>query len=332
MRQARAALLLTVVLAAVCAVAAAQWARNWAGDTAAIAGSGVFILARGQTTQAFARDLQAAGVLDYPRLWVWLARLDRDQRPIKAGEYRIGAHDTPGGLLERLRDHDVIQHRVTLIEGWTLAEALNALARHPVLLQTLSGVPRGELAKQLGLDAADPEGWIFPDTYTFERGTTDLDVLKRGVDQMARVLLGAWAGRQESLPLANPAALLTLASIVEKETGRAQDRGLVAQVFVNRLRLGMRLQTDPTVIYGLGARFRGDLTRAHLAEDTPYNSYLRSGLPPTPIALPGRAAIEAAARPPAGDYLYFVSRGDGSSAFSRTLDAHNQAVRKYQLN
>jgi UPF0755 protein len=329
-RRARAALLLTIVLAS--AVAAVQWARNWVADPAAIVGSGVFILARGHSISAFAHQLHAAGVLQYPRLWVWLARLDRDQRSIKAGEYRIGPDDTPYRLLLRLREHDVVQHRVTLIEGWTFAEALVALERHPVLKHTVSGLSRRALAEQLGLTATDPEGWIFPDTYTFERGATDVDVLKRGAARMARVLAEAWAERQSNLPLPDPEALLTLASIIEKETGRAQDRGFVAQVFINRLRLGMRLQTDPTVIYGLGARFTGDLTRAHLAEDTPYNSYQRAGLPPTPIALPGRAAIEAAARPPAGDYLYFVSRGDGSSAFSRTLEAHNRAVRKYQLN
>jgi UPF0755 protein len=309
------------------------WAEadRWRHDPEALRGSMTVLLGRGESLPQLARKLADAGVLSRPRLWVLAARLDPDQAFIKAGEYRITDADTPTTLLARLRAHDVVRHRITLIEGWTLAQALDALARHPIVRQALGENPRAELVSALELPRENPEGLFFPDTYVFERGTSDLDILRRAHDRMEGVLADAWVKRQPDLPLADPYAALILASIIEKETGRAEDRGFIAQVFVNRLRLGMRLQTDPTVIYGLGDRFQGDLTRAHLAQDTPYNTYRRGGLPPTPIALPGRAALEAALSPPAGDLLYFVSRGDGTTAFSKTLDAHNRAVREFQL-
>jgi UPF0755 protein len=289
------------------------------------------LLERGESLPQLARKLADAGVLSRPRLWVLVARLDPDQSFIKAGEYRITDADTPMTLLARLQAHDVVRHRVTLIEGWTLAQVLEALGRHPILRRVLDQDPRAQLVAALDLPHENPEGLFFPDTYVFERGASDLDVLRRAHERLDAVLADAWARRQPDLPLADPYAALILASIIEKETGRPEDRGFIAQVFVNRLRLGMRLQTDPTVIYGLGDQFQGDLTRAHLAQDTPYNTYRRGGLPPTPIALPGRAALDAALGPPAGDLLYFVSRGDGTTAFSKTLDAHNRAVREYQL-
>ncbi|MGA1675690.1 MAG: endolytic transglycosylase MltG [Pseudomonadales bacterium] len=305
--------------------------NHWRHDPEALRGSVTVVLARGESLKEFAGKLAEAGVLSRPRLWQLLARLDPDQSFIKAGEYRLSDQDTPATLLARLRAHDVVRHRITLIEGWTLREVLGALARHPIVRQTLGADARQALGLALNLPRENPEGLFFPDTYVFERGASDLDILRRAHDRMNAVLARAWAQRQPDLPLKDPYGALILASIIEKETGRAEDRGFVAQVFVNRLRLGMRLQTDPTVIYGLGDRFDGDLTRAHLAEDTPYNTYRRAGLPPTPIAMPGLASLEAALAPPAGDLLYFVSRGDGTTAFSSTLDAHNRAVREFQL-
>jgi len=306
-------------------------ANRWRHDPQALRGSVTVLLQRGEALPQLARKLASAGVLSRPRLWVLLARFDSNQAFIKAGEYRITEADTPATLLARLRAHDVVRHRVTLIEGWTLTQMLDALARHPIVRQALGEDRLSQLVAALDLPYENPEGLFFPDTYVFERGTSDLDILRRAYERMEAVLADAWSQRQPDLPLADPYAALILASIIEKETGRAEDRGFIAQVFVNRLRLGMRLQTDPTVIYGLGDQFQGDLTRAHLAQDTPYNTYRRGGLPPTPIAMPGRAALEAALAPPAGDLLYFVSRGDGTTAFSKTLDAHNRAVREFQL-
>jgi UPF0755 protein len=324
-------LLGSVLLLLLAGYAGYRYVEQWRTSTESITGTGVFVLERGQSFRAFAEELERAGLVRHARLWSLLARLDGTATRIKAGEYRIGPGDTPDGLVARLIAHDVVTYRVSLIEGWRIAEAMAALARDPVLRHALDGVDPAELLGVLGLPGEHPEGLFFPDTYQFERGDSDADILRRAHGRMAQVLAQAWAQRAEGLPYGSPYEALIVASLIEKETGHEAERKRIAQVFVNRLRLGMRLQTDPTVIYGLGDRFDGDLTRAHLREDTPYNTYVRSGLPPSPIALPGARSIEAALHPEPGDYLYFVSRGNGTSHFSTTLEEHNRAVREYQL-
>ena len=245
---------------------------------------------------------------------------------------------TPVELLEKFARGQVIQYRFTVVEGWTVHELRLALAKDPVLVQTLPGVPDDGLLARIGVttalegagDAHSPEGLFLPETYQFTRGTTDAQVLRRAHDALLKALETAWPSRDEDLPLVTPYQALVLASIVEKETGLPEERGEVAGVFVRRLKLGMKLQTDPTVIYGQGPDFSGPLLRRHLEADTPHNTYTRTGLPPTPIALPGRAAITAALHPEPGDTLYFVARGTGGHVFSRTLDEHNRAVAEYR--
>lgn len=257
---------------------------------------------------------------------------------IQAGEYEVGPQLTPLSLLEKLARGQVIQHRFTLVEGWTVHEMRLALAQDPVLEPTLAGVPDDELLASIGIEVpiegatgqVSPEGLFLPETYHFTRGTTDAQLLRRAHDALRQALQDAWSTREAALPLASPYEALVLASIVEKETGLPEERAEVAGVFVRRLKLGMRLQTDPTVIYGLGPGFTGPLLRRHLEADTPHNTYTRAGLPPTPIALPGRASINAALNPAPGDTLYFVARGTGGHVFSRTLQEHNRAVAEYR--
>jgi UPF0755 protein len=260
-----------------------------------------------------------------------LARLDGSARRVQAGEYWLKAGDLPGNLLERLLAGDVVRYQVKLIEGWTLAEALATLAVHPELEHELSGVDEQTVLGVLGLPEGHGEGLFFPDTYHFERGTSDADILRRAYRKLASELEAAWQSRDAGLPYDSPYDALIVASLIEKETGRDSDRASIAQVFVSRLNRGMRLQTDPSVIYGVGSSFDGDLTRRHLRTDTPYNTYTRHGLPPTPIALVGRKSLKAAMHPAPGEFLYFVSRGDGSSHFSVSLEEHQAAVRRYQL-
>jgi len=252
------------------------------------------------------------------------------QTSVQMGEYRVSPGDTARTLLDRLTAGDVVVHRLLIVEGSTVAALLGQLAADERIEFDISGIPRTSLMKRLGLGAGDPEGRFFPDTYLFKRGAKASSLLRRAEHKMAAVLTEAWAKRQPDLPLEGREQALILASIIEKETGLAEDRPRVAGVFVRRLHKGMRLQSDPTVIYGLGDAFDGDLTREDLATDNEYNTYRRHGLPPTPIALPGRASIEAALHPAEGDALYFVARGDGSSQFSDNLDDHNEAVRLYQ--
>ena len=250
---------------------------------------------------------------------------------LQVGEYTVGHGVTPVELLRKLENGSVIQHQFTIVEGWTFRDLRLALARETALEQTLVGLSDEEVMRRLGAGGQHPEGRFLPETYHYTRGLTDLDVLQRTHAAMQKTLDAAWAGRDPDTPLKTPYEALILASIVEKETGVAAERPQIAGVFVRRLRLGMLLQTDPTVIYGLGSAYAGNLTRKHLETPTPYNTYTTAGLPPTPIALPGREAIEAALHPAAGEALYFVARGDGSHEFSRTLAEHNRAVARYQL-
>ena len=263
--------------------------------------------------------------------WQFLAFQLRVTTRLQVGEYALGHGLTPAGLLNKLASGKVIQHRFTIVEGWTFQQLREALAADPTIVQTLDGVDDAEVMRRLDAEGVYPEGRFLPETYHYTRGVDDLRLLKRAYLAMQELLAESWPKRDPGLPLANPDEALTLASIVEKETGRAEERPAIAGVFVRRLKLGMLLQTDPTVIYGIGPDYDGNITRAHLRTDTPYNTYTRAGLPPTPIAMPGRAAVEAVLHPADGKALYFVSRGDGSHVFSATLAEHNRAVRRYQL-
>ncbi|PIV33711.1 MAG: endolytic transglycosylase MltG [Lysobacterales bacterium CG02_land_8_20_14_3_00_62_12] len=277
-------------------------------------------------------QLRRAHVSNAPRpYWRVLAHEMKVLDGLRAGEYALTPGMTPRRLLDRMAKGLVIQHQFTIIAGWRFADLRQALAKAPLLKPTLAGLSDQQIMERLGHSELNPEGRFLPETYSFIRGQRDIDVLKHSFRAMQSALAAAWQERAGDLPLASTDALLTLASIVEKETGRAVDRDKVAGVFIRRLRMGMKLQTDPTVIYGLGSAFNGNLTRRHLETDTPYNTYTRAGLPPAPIALPSREALLAVVHPAAGDALYFVAKGDGSTEFSARLEDHNRAVQRYQL-
>ena len=285
----------------------------------------------GTSLRSVAGELAAAGVLPIVFPLVALARYRGADRSIKAGNYEIATGITLPELLDKLTQGDVAQTALTVIEGSTFAELAAALKSNPAIVKTVLDLPEAELARRVGLGGASVEGWFFPDTYFFAAGSPDLALLLRAHRLMRQRLDAAWERRAPDTPLKDPYAALILASIVEKETARAADRPLIASVFVNRLRIGMPLQSDPTVIYGLGTKFDGNLRRRDLDTDTAYNTYTRGGLPPTPIALPGQASLDAVVNPPPTRYLYFVARGDGTSEFSANLPDHNRAVARFQL-
>lgn len=284
----------------------------------------------GTAPREIARAWVAAGVRSSPWLLYQWFRLSGQARKIRAGSYEIESGTTPRTLLAKMVQGDEAFERVRLIEGWTWAQCRAALAAAPRLRRSTAGMSDAALMVALGLPGIAPEGRFFPDTYLYSRGVSDLTVLRRAALSMQRHLAAAWAQRAQGLPLRTPDQALILASIVEKETGLAQDRARVAAVLLNRLRLDMPLQSDPSVIYGLGSAFDGKLHKRDLRADGPYNTYTRTGLPPTPIAMPGLASLQAALHPEATKALYFVSRGDGSSVFSDDLAAHNRAVNQYQ--
>jgi len=277
------------------------------------------------------KHLAGSGFTRYSWHWRLLMRLE--QPVIKTGEYQLNAGIAPRELLQLLSSGAVVQYRFTLVEGWTFRQLLQSLAKNDVLHQTLiQGSSEGGddvgtvMISSLGVD--HPEGWFFPETYQFTRGDFDVDILRRAHEAMEKELENAWEARDIGLPLKSPYELLILASIIEKETGKEEERGQIAGVFVRRLQKGMRLQTDPTVIYGIGDSFDGNIRRRDLKTDTPYNTYTRSGLPPTPIAMPGRLSLLAAGQPVGGDALYFVADGTGGHTFSATLQEHQKAVNK----
>ena len=261
-------------------------------------------------------------------LQLWF-RASGQARQIKAGSYEITPGSTPRSLLAMLVRGDQTLKSVTLVEGWTFIQVRAALQKAELLAPDSSGLQPEMIMERLGKAGIYPEGRFFPDTYTYAKGSSDMAVLKRAAKAMDKRLDAAWALRGPDTPLASPEQALILASIVEKETGKPSDRAQIAGVFANRLRIGMRLQTDPTVIYGMGSAFDGNIRKRDLQLDTPYNTYTRAGLPPTPIAMPGKAALLAAVQPMPTKALYFVARGDGTSQFSATLDDHNRAVNKY---
>lgn len=290
-----------------------------------------YIVAPGANLKAVARDLHGRGIIDRPVYFIWLARLRGAGGNIKAGEYQLTAAMTPTQLLDNLVAGKVVQYSLTLVEGWNFRQVMAAVNSHPKLVHTLSGLTDQQIMAKLGWPGQHPEGRFYPDTYQFSGGFSDAAFLQRAYRLMERRLEEVWRERVSGLPYKTPYEALVMASIVEKETAVADERSKIAGVFIRRLDIGMPLATDPTVIYGLGEAFDGNLRKQDLLADGPYNTYRRAGLPPTPIAMPGLEALRAALHPAAGKELYFVARGDGSHYFSATLEEHNKAVRKYQL-
>jgi UPF0755 protein len=284
----------------------------------------VFNVRAGDTVNAVLGRLENQGVTQKGWHWRVLNRLQRVT--IQTGEYRLVPGITPPGLLELLSSGRVINYRFTIVEGWTVKQLLAALAEDPVLEQTLGGV--GDLEKHQGLPAGNPEGWFLPETYNFVRGDSDLQLLRRAFDAMRRALEQTWAARDIGLPYETDYEMLTMASIIEKETSVEAERDAIAGVFVRRLSERWRLEADPTVIYGMGDSFQGDIRRSDLRRDTPYNTYTRHGLPPTAIALPGLASLQAAAHPAVGQAMFFVADGQGGHTFSVTIEEHNEAVQR----
>ena len=289
-----------------------------------------FHIPQGIGMRAAAREIASAGVTIDPWVLIVLGKVLRVESSIKAGSYEVSRGITALDLLAKLTRGDVTQTEIAFIEGWTFRQMRDRLDAHPDVRHDSKALSEAEILRRIGATQAKAEGQFFPDTYLFAKKSSDLDVLTRAYRTMQRHLEREWAARATGLPFADPYQALIMASIVEKETGRDQDRPMVAAVFTNRLRQGMLLQTDPSVIYGIGEKFDGNLRKRDLLADTPYNTYTRPGLPPTPIAMPGLASLQATLHPAPSPVVYFVARGDGSSQFSRTLDEHNQAVNRYQ--
>lgn len=289
-----------------------------------------FSVERGSSLKSAAQDMEQAGVLARPWAFVLLARIKGLEGGIKAGSYASLTPISPLDLLQKITVGDTVLGKLTVPEGWSFVQMRRALDAHPGLRHDTAGMDDAQLLRAIGVEAGHPEGRFFPDTYFFDLGSSDLMLYKRAYEAMRRQLDTAWAARSPGLPYRTPDEVLTMASIIEKETGAPDERPQIAAVFINRLKIGMRLQTDPTVIYGLGPRFDGNLRKDDLLADTPYNTYTRAGLPPTPIALPGAAALHAAVNPVRSRALYFVAKGGGRHEFSNDLDAHNRAVNRYQ--
>lgn len=305
---------------------------RWLDEPNANTTSVIIEIERGTSLAGIAMQLHDAGVLDHPHWFRWYARISGLAQKIHSGEYELTPTHSPRMLLSDLATGRVVERTLALIEGWTLRQAVMAMRATDGLIDDVGDSDRPQTLQELEARYGNAEGWLFPDTYRYRKGATVSSIVDIAYAKMQRVLEDEWNGRAEGLPYETLYEALIMASIVEKETGVDEDRPNIAQVFVSRLELGMRLQSDPTVIYGLGDDFDGDLTREHLRAESPYNSYRRAGLPPTPISLPGLASIRAALHPASGDYLYFVARGDGRSEFNTTLEGHQAAVRRYQLN
>jgi UPF0755 protein len=289
-----------------------------------------FSIKSGSTAKATAQQITNAGIPVDPYLFRILARTSGKANKMKAGNYELKPGTTPRQLLSQLVRGEFAQESLAVIEGWTFKQMRNAINTHPALKHDTAMMSDKELLAKITSDFKSPEGLFFPDTYMFATGASDLQIYRQAHATMLKQLDKVWVSRNIALPYKVPYDVLIMASIIEKETGQARDRTMVAAVFVNRLKIGMLLQTDPTVIYGMGDKYKGKIHRKDLETDTPYNTYTRAGLPPTPIALPGAASLEAAVNPAQTDVLYFVSRNDGSSHFSSNLKDHNNAVNKYQ--
>ncbi len=292
----------------------------------------VFLIRSGSNIKSIAQELALQKIIDDPWLFILLAKVKGLETRVRAGEYRIEPGISADELLQKFAKGNAVQYSFTIIEGWSFRQMLAALADNQIIEHKLTDKSDDEIMQLLGLPNQHPEGMFFPDTYRFPKGTSDVGFLKRAYQVMQKHLQREWENRAVELPLKSSYEALILASIVEKETGAEFERPLIAGVFIERLKRNMRLQTDPTIIYGLGEKFDGNIRSRDLKKDTPYNTYLHAGLTPTPIALPGLDAIHAALHPAPTEALYFVSRGDGTHQFSATLEEHNAAVRRYQLN
>lgn len=325
--------LLLLGLLAVAGVAGFAW--HWVHQPLSLPQETVDIRVQsGSGPGAIADTMIEQGIRIPRESFVWLARLSELDRQIKAGGYQILQGESLWDVLNKMARGDVTQRQVVFIEGWTIQQIIDSLARHPDVTKTIEPITmhdQSELARRLGLEQEHVEGLLFPDTYVFPVGTSDEEILIRALKAQQEVLERAWQSRAPDLPLKSPYEALILASIIEKETGRHEERARIAGVFINRLRLGMPLQTDPTVIYGMGEQYKGRIRRADLQRDTPWNTYTRAGLPPTPIAAVSRASLLAALNPEKHNFLYFVARGDGTSEFASTLAQHNRNVAKYIL-
>lgn len=294
-------------------------------------GPDIYEVTPGMTLHGFNRELQRRGVTSDAYSLVILAYLRGKSRHLQAGEYRFRPGITAFQLLDQVVSGRVVEYPLVFVEGWTFKEMMKAMDAAPKLAHTLAGLSDAQIMARLGYPGIPPEGRFYPDTYYYSLGTTDVQILRRAYDRMAEALAQEWGERDPTVPLKTPEDALTLASIIEKETGQPSERPLIAGVFINRLRIGMKLQTDPTVIYGMGDRYHGDIRTADLRRNTPYNTYVHYGLPPTPIAMPSIQSLRAALHPAKTKDLYFVSRGDGTHVFSETLAEHDRAVRKYQI-
>lgn len=325
-------LLETAIVLAVLLLGFAFWQQKEAlNQPLKVAQEQLLDVPAGSTPTGVLNRLQADGVIK-DAFWLRLYwRFNLSGQPLHSGEYRMLPGMDVNALFDVWKRKEVVQYSLTLVEGWNFRQVRAALAKQAKLDQTLAGLSDSELMAKIGHPDVFPEGRFFPDTYRYVRGMTDAELLKQAYNRLEEVLDEEWQARSSEAPYSNPYQALIMASMVEKETGVPQERGQIAGVFVRRLKLGMQLQTDPTVIYGMGERYNGKLTRANLREPTPYNTYVIAGMPPTPISLVGREAIHAALNPVAGSSLYFVAKGDGSHVFSDDLDAHNSAVRDYQL-
>jgi UPF0755 protein len=322
--------ILMLVLLAIFAVAG--WIVYFAKQPVNLpAASYDLVLKHGSSLRGIAQQMVREGILAEPWTFMLLIRAQGLAGDIKAGNYELRAGMSNYDLFLMITDGITSQRSIVFIEGWTFAQVREALNRHEDVRHLSMPMTDEEILRKIGATGNVAEGLFFPDSYFFDSGMSDLDILKRAYETMQRKLAKAWEGRAPGLPYRTPYDALIMASIVEKETGRASERPMIASVFLNRLRIGMRLQTDPTVIYGLGESFDGNLRKRDLQQDNEYNTYTRGGLPPTPIAMPGIAAIEASLHPAKSNALYFVGKGDGSHAFSSTLNEHNRAVTRYQL-
>lgn len=318
------------IVVALAAGGAAGWVYNWMDRSVEISQASVQVdIAPGSSSKEVVNRIVASGVSVNPELLYYYFRYSGQSRDIKAGVYELTPQDTPRSILAKLVSGQVAMKTLVIPEGWTFSQIRARLNASPDLLHETKDMTDTQIMEALGKAGAHPEGRFFPDTYSFSPGSSDLKLLQRAIQQMDKTLEQVWQDREMDLPYKDTYDVLIMASIIEKETGQAADRFMVAGVFVNRLRIGMLLQTDPTVIYGLGDKYTGRITRKNLDTDTPYNTYTRSGLTPTPIAMPGRDSLLAAVHPAKTKALYFVSRGDGSSHFSDSLQDHNRAVDHY---
>jgi UPF0755 protein len=320
-----------IVTGVIVSVAAVAGFSHWAKQPLSTGGKAIeFTVTPGSSVGAAAQQMEQAGVPVNPFLFALLARLTGQSARIKAGSYELKPDTTPRRLLTQLVRGEFAQESVTIIEGWTFRQMREALAAHKTLRHDTAKLSDKELIAKIAPDFKAPEGLFFPDTYLFAKGSSDVQIYKQAHEMLMSHLRAAWEKRDRSLPYANPYEALIMASIVEKETGQKNERAMIAGVFVNRLKAGMLLQTDPTVIYGMGDKYAGKIGKRDLETDTPWNTYVRPGLPPTPIALPGVESLSAALAPARTEALYFVSRGDGTSHFSGNLADHNRAVNQYQ--